>query len=99
LAQAIETLFNNARNRFTSIDVHATFCRCCMPLIAIYGWSLHLGSVVNKALGRRGQTQFEPCPIEPKDTSSIPGRTVILKQNKWDMGAHQHFTLLDRWRN
>jgi hypothetical protein len=25
----------------------------------------------------------------------IPGRTIILKQNKWDMGAHR-FTLVEK---
>ena len=95
-------MVNNVRNRFTSVDVDATFCP--NPELSV----LHafdtlftagpciLGSVVNKALGRHGQTQFEPGPIEPENTSiSIPGRTVILKQNKWDMGAHR-FTLLEK---
>jgi len=120
LAKAIETVVNNIRNRFTSVDVDATFCP--NPELSV----LHafdtlftagpciLGSVVNKALGRHGQTSFEPGPIDPwssKDATSratkatsfvlgdvalrIPGRTVILKQNKWDMGAHR-FTLLEK---
>eukprot|EP00547_Thalassionema_nitzschioides_P002042 CAMPEP_0194206944 /NCGR_PEP_ID=MMETSP0156-20130528/5845_1 /TAXON_ID=33649 /ORGANISM="Thalassionema nitzschioides, Strain L26-B" /LENGTH=696 /DNA_ID=CAMNT_0038933603 /DNA_START=137 /DNA_END=2227 /DNA_ORIENTATION=- len=112
LAKAIETVVNNIRNRFTSVDVDATFCPD--PELSI----LHafdtlftagpciLGSVVNKALGRPGQTQFEPGTIQSprSDVKStlkldskprIPGRTIILKQNKWDMGAHR-FTLLEK---
>ena len=101
LAKAVETVVNNVRNRFTSVDVDATFCPD--PELSI----LHafdtlftagpciLGSVVNKALGRHGQTQFEPGQVDPINTGSIPGRTIILKQNKWDMGAHR-FTLLEK---
>lgn len=101
LAKAIETVVNNVRNRFTSVDVDATFCPD--PELSV----LHafdtlftagpciLGSVVNKALGRHGQTQFEPGQVDPKDSSTIPGRTIILNQNKWDMGAHR-FTLLEK---
>ena len=37
---------------------------------------------------------LKPTPFLTKGTSSIPGRTVILKQNTWDVGAHR-FTLLE----
>jgi mannosyltransferase OCH1-like enzyme len=102
LAEAIETVVNNVRNRFTSVDVDATFCPD--PELSI----LHafdtlfsagpclLGSVVNKVLGRHGQTQFEAGTITPINKNVVlPGRTVILHQNKWDMGAHR-FTWLER---
>lgn len=122
LAKAIETVVNNIRNRFTSVDVDATFCPD--PELSV----LHafdtlftagpciLGSVVNKVLGRHGQMQFEAGEIDPwiNPTQSatktgnavvrkldkeprlrIPGRTIILNQNKWDMGAHR-FTLLEK---
>jgi len=98
LAQAIETVVNHVRNRFTSVDVDATFCP--NPELSV----LHafdtlftagpciLGSVMNRVLGRNGQEQFEPGSMT-HDT--IPGRTIILHQNKWDMGAHR-FTLLEK---
>jgi hypothetical protein len=113
LAKAIETVVNQVRNRFTSVDVDATFCPD--PELSI----LHafdtlftagpclLGSSINRVLGRHGQTQFEAGVIatssempvtdgSPASTSSsIPGRSIILHQNKWDMGAHR-FTLLDQ---
>jgi hypothetical protein len=132
LAKAIETIVNQVRNRFTSVDVDATFCP--NPELSV----LHaydtlftagpclLGSTVNRVFGRHGQTSFEAGEINPWDdphqremalrgtsfvlgTSRagaslnsagaaalrIPGRTVILQQNKWDMGAHR-FTLLER---
>jgi hypothetical protein len=109
LAKAIETVVNQVRNRFTSVDVDATFCPD--PEISI----LHafdtlftagpclLGASINRVLDRYAQTQFVAGEIdsskdhgaENEDSSAagIPGRTIILEQNKWDMGAHR-FTLL-----
>jgi hypothetical protein len=107
LVKAVETVVNQVRNRFTSVDVDATFCP--NPEISI----LHafdtlftagpclLGASINRVLDRRAQTQFVAGEIdsnhgadnEDSSASSIPGRTVILQQNKWDMGAHR-FTLL-----
>jgi hypothetical protein len=111
LAKAIETVVNQVRNRFTSVDVDATFCP--NPEISI----LHafdtlftagpclLGASLNRVLDRDAQTQFIAGEIdsskvngaENEDSSAagIPGRTIILQQNKWDMGAHR-FTLLGR---
>ena len=65
LARVIETVVNNVRNRFTSVDVDNLFCPD--PELSI----LHafdtlftagpciLGATINKVLGRNGQTQFE----------------------------------------
>jgi hypothetical protein len=108
LAKAIETVVNQVRNRFTSVDVDATFCPS--PELSI----LHafdtlftagpclLGASINRVLDRNPQTQYVAGEIDSstgqdnEDSSAgIPGRTVILQQNKWDMGAHR-FTLLDR---
>jgi hypothetical protein len=85
------------------VDVDATFCP--NPELSI----LHafdtlfsagpclLGSALNRVLGRHGQTQFEAGEIATSvshlDGSPLPGRTVILHQNKWDMGAHRFSNL------
>lgn len=110
LATIIQTVVNNIRNRFTSVDVDNLFCP--NPELSI----LHafdtlftagpciMGGMLNKALGRPGQTQFEPGTVEPVHGSrvgmvrgldeqpelEIPGRTIILHQNKWDVSV---------WRN
>jgi hypothetical protein len=126
LAKAIETVVNQVRNRFTSVDVDATFCP--HPELSI----LHaydtlftagpclLGSSLNRVLGRNAQTSHVPGELHnlwsgeqreltQKGTSfvvtgddnddnmehRIPGRTIILHQNKWDMGAHR-FTFLEQ---
>jgi len=122
LAKAIETVVNQIRNRFTSVDTDATFCP--NPELSI----LHafdtlftagpciLGASINRSLGRHGQTAFEPGEIhqwtgeqrqrtltgtsfvvgaDDHVSSRVPGRTIILNQNKWDMGSHR-FTWEER---
>ncbi|KAL3941594.1 MAG: hypothetical protein SGBAC_004068 [Bacillariaceae sp.] len=122
LAKVIETVVNNVRNRFTSVDVDNLFCPD--PELSI----LHafdtlftagpciLGAMINKVLGRHGQTPFKAGEIdiweaskeqalakkqefvigvEDKPSMRIPGRTIILHQDKWDMGAHR-FTFLEK---
>jgi hypothetical protein len=103
LLQAIETVVNQVRNRFTAVDTDATFCP--NPEISI----LHafdtlftagpclLGASLNRVLGRGLQTGFKPGEISVPGAinGDVPGRTVILAQNKWDMGAHR-FTWLER---
>ena len=121
LIKAIETVVNQVRNRFTSVDNDATFCP--NPELSI----LHafdtlftagpcmLGASINRVLGRPPQTSFATGVIDTwseeqaalinagtsfvqgvEDASAkIPGRTVILHQNKWDMGSHR-FTLLEK---
>lgn len=114
LAKAIETVVNNIRNRFTSVDTDNMFCPD--PELSV----LHafdtlftagpciLGAMVNKVLGRNGQTSFVPGEINPfevterqalekgtefiigldgdvKPNKKIPGRTIILHQDKWDV--------------
>jgi hypothetical protein len=55
-----------------------------------------LGSTINSLLGRHGQSHFEAGELLSKDGGiELPGRTVILNQNKVDMGAHR-FTLLEQ---
>lgn len=122
LAKVIETVVNNVRNRFTSVDVDNLFCP--EPELSI----LHafdtlftagpciLGAMINKVLGRHGQTPFKAGEIDiweaskeqalakkqefvigvdDKPSMRIPGRTIILHQDKWDMGAHR-FTFLEK---
>jgi hypothetical protein len=116
LVKVIESVVNNVRNRFTSVDVDNMFCP--KPELSV----LHafdtlftagpciLGASLNMVLGRHGQTQFEAGEIDPwaegrraateKGTKfvigiddepdlRIPGRTVILQQNKWDVSSVQ----------
>jgi hypothetical protein len=123
LAKAIETVVNQVRNRFTSVDVDATFCPD--PELSI----LHaydtlftagpciLGASLNRVLGRNGQSSHVPGELRDLWSDNralagshfvrglddedymkehrIPGRTIILSQNKWDMGAHR-FTFLEQ---
>mmetsp|Transcript_19621 Transcript_19621/g.30248 ORF Transcript_19621/g.30248 Transcript_19621/m.30248 type:complete len:755 (-) Transcript_19621:44-2308(-) len=100
LANAIQNVVNNARNRFTSVDMDNMFCP--NPELSI----LHafdtlftagpciLGATINEVMGRNRQTQFEPGTLPDPQHKLFPGRAIILNQNKWDMGAHR-FTLLE----
>ena len=140
LAKAVETIVNQVRNRFCSVDVDATFCPD-PELSVLHAYDTLFtagpclfGSTLNRVYGRHGQTSFVAGELDPfsdpaqresalhgtnfvvtfsqgqksfiqgadADTSDIsalsrriPGRTVILQQNKWDMGAHR-FTLLEK---
>ena len=48
-----------------------------------------LGLSVNEVLGRELQQTFVEGDLDPSGSEgvTIPGRTIILKQNKWDMGG------------
>ena len=122
LAQTIQNVVNNVRNRFTSVDYDDMLCPnpvlsvshtvdtlfTCGPCI--------LGASLNDVLHRHRQTGFEYGEIDLyeaekkrlKDSSSsnsnkritvsvdpddprllIPGRSLLLKQNKEDMGSHR----------
>lgn len=113
LAKAIETVVNQVRNRYTSVDIDATFCPTpnfkvlhMFDVLFTAGPCL-LGASMNRVLGRHGQTLLVPGDLLPEDldhgasfvlsnnSSKIPGRTVVLKQNKWDMGCHR-FSYVDR---
>jgi len=108
LAQTIELVVNNIRNRFTSVDYDDMLCPpvlsvshtvdtlfTCGPCI--------LGGAMNKVIGRHMQTEWElgdvnvwkiPAKGPDDPRHGIPGRTIILSQNKEDMGAHR-FTWLE----
>jgi Glycosyltransferase sugar-binding region containing DXD motif len=118
LAKAIETVVNQVRNRFTSVDVDARFCPNqemsilhSFDMLFTAGPCL-LGSAINFSLGREGQQRFVPGELVPKEMdeykkassfvigaeeplSRIPGRTIILHQEKWDMGSHR-FTFVEK---
>ena len=50
-----------------------------------------MGASLNTVLGRHGQTQFEAgemdIGIDDEPDLRIPRRTVILKQDKWDVST------------
>jgi hypothetical protein len=91
LAEAIETLVNQVRNKFTSLDIDARFCPSpdisilhSAALLFTTGPCL-LGASINRALGRPGQMQFEPGEIPLSSVQPpilVPGRTVILDQQR-----------------
>ncbi|VEU34894.1 unnamed protein product [Pseudo-nitzschia multistriata] len=122
LAKTIETVVNNIRNRFTGVDTDAMFCpNPEMSMLHSFDTLFTagpciLGAMVNKVLGRHGQTSFEAGEIDlwerskqdalqngtkfvigvdDKPSKKIPGRTIILSQNKWDMGSHR-FTFIEK---
>ena len=102
LAKAIETIVNNILERFTSVDMAAMHCP--MPEMSVItsfsplfvAGPCMLGSTINQVLGRHRQTNFEAGElVHSDDALQIPGRTIILDQNKYDMGAHR-FTFLEQ---
>jgi hypothetical protein len=109
LAKAIETVVNQVRNRFTSVDFDQKFCpnpettliHRFAPLFT--AGPCRLGASINQVLQRDLHTQFDAGDIQMPITLAddgkqmsvnIPGRTVILHQNKEDMGG-QRFTRRD----
>ena len=125
MAQAIETVVNQVRNRFTSVDTDAMFCPNPnfsvlhrFDVLFTAGPGL-LGASINHVLGRNGQAKYEPGEPEidgPTDgtddqhggnastnvlspnfavSNFIPGRTIILRQDKMDLGSHR-FTFLEK---
>ena len=118
IARVIETVVNNIRNRFTSVDVDNLLCPDPELSISHAFDTLFtsgpciLGSAVNFVLRRHLQTPYTPGDLShfAEDSSAnvnpvvsqsndvrsqIPGRSVILSQNKKDMGAHR-FTWLEK---
>ena len=102
LAKSIETIVNNILERFTSVDMAAMHCP--MPEMSVItsfsplfvAGPCMLGSTMNQVLGRHRQTNFEAGElVHSDDALQIPGRTIILDQNKNDMGAHR-FTFLEQ---
>jgi hypothetical protein len=51
-----------------------------------------LGLTLNEVMGRDLQQTFVEGDLEMNgggNPDGVPGRTIILQQNKWDMGAHR----------
>jgi len=102
LAKAIETVVNNVRNKFTSLDVMNTLCpnpdftvSNSYDVLFITGPCL-LGWSVNMVLGRDPQDQFEHGNLTAKESNQgIPGKSIILMQRKNDMGS-QRFTYFEK---
>jgi len=104
LARAIQHVVNNIRNRFTVVDYDKLLCpnpELSVPHAfstlftagpCILGWTL------NEIMGRELQKTFVEGDLEVPEGSvpdNVPGRTIILRQNKWDMGAHR-FTWVEK---
>jgi hypothetical protein len=89
LADAIETIVNQVRNKFTSADITASFCPnpdisllLSCEVLLITGPCL-LGASINRVLGRHGHMQFDPGEIlSSTGQPPVPGRTVILDQKR-----------------
>lgn len=98
LARVIDRVVHNIRNRFTVVDYDQIMCN--QPELSVpHAYSTLftagpciLGMTLNEVMGRPLQQTFEYGDLVTD--VEVPGRTVILKQNKWDMGAHR-FTWAD----
>jgi hypothetical protein len=83
---------NQVRNRFTEVDIDATFCPNQELHVLHTSRDLFtagpclLGTTVNRVLGRDPQAHFKDGEIDGK-ALGIPGRTVILLSWRNDMGA------------
>jgi Glycosyltransferase sugar-binding region containing DXD motif len=121
LAQTIQNVVNNVRNRFTSVDYDDMLCPNPVLSVSHTVDTLYtcgpciLGASLNDVLKRHRQTGFRygdvdlyeterkrhatanddnskpiPISVDPSDPRLlIPGRTLLLCQNKEDMGSHR----------
>merc|ERR1712127_266944 len=97
LARVIERVVNNIRNRFTVVDYDRMMCPD-PEFSVVHAFSTLftagpcvLGLTVNEITGRGLQQTFVEGDLEMAEDVKVrvPGRTIILQQNKWDMGAHR----------
>jgi hypothetical protein len=121
LAQTIQNVVNNVRNRFTSVDYDDMLCPNPVLSVSHTVDTLYtcgpciLGASLNDVLKRHRQTGFRygdidlfeterrrhaaandngskriPVSIDQSDPRLlIPGRSLLLRQNKHDMGSHR----------
>jgi len=88
LAKVIETAVNNIHQRFTSVDIARMHCPSPeMSIITSFSplfvaGPCMLGSAINTFLGKHGQAQFQAGELAHPTRLKIPGRTIILNQNK-----------------
>ena len=94
LSRAIEHVVNNIRNRFTVVDYDRMMCPN-VEMSVVHAFSTLftagpciLGLTVNEVMGRDLQQTFVEGDLEGSGEGVVvPGRTIILQQNKWDMGG------------
>jgi hypothetical protein len=102
IAKALEMIVNQIRNRFTGVDIDNMLC----PNVALdhsHSWDLLfltgpcvIGAAMNVVLGRHMQSEIIPGDLDTETLGGdIPGRSIILSQNKQDMGWHR-FTWLEK---
>ncbi|GKY99504.1 hypothetical protein MPSEU_000904600 [Mayamaea pseudoterrestris] len=100
LARAIETLVNQVRNRFSLVDMDNAYCpnpglfAIRYDKASFVTGSCMLGTSVNRVVGRPPMFPFNAGELNHSQ-SNLPGRTIILKQHKYDMGG-KRFTSVDR---
>ena len=94
LSRVIEHVVNNIRNRYTVVDYD--YMMCPNPeLSVVHAFSTLftagpciLGLTVNEVMGRDLQQTFAEGDLDGANSvNGVPGRTIILQQNKWDMGG------------
>ncbi len=102
IAKALEKIVNQIRNRFTGVDIDDMLC----PGVALdhsHSWDLLfltgpcvIGGAINDVLNKHMQAPINPGYLDVSGAQvSLPGRSVILSQNKNDMGWHR-FTWLEK---
>lgn len=108
IAKVIELAVNAIRNRYTTVDIDDILCpnpnldhSHHWDLLYITGPCI-LGAAINSVIGNHLQEEITTGEIDiwkhsmSRNTkASIPGRSVILGQNKEDMNAHL-FTWIER---
>ena len=99
LIKAIETVVNQVRNRFTMVDIDGSFCpEPKFKILHLYdvlytAGPCLMGATINRVLGRDGHALYRPGEIFSEQINDVypalPGRIIILNQNKTDMNAHR----------
>lgn len=103
IAKVIEMVINIVRNRYTAVDIDDMLCP--RPNLGhSHDWDLLfitgpcvLGAAINSILGKDMQSNVEPGELNTIGLYHlIPGRTIILSQNKTDIGMSHRFTWNDK---
>ena len=91
LADAIETIINQVRNKFTSVDIDERYCPNPdtkllhkFDMLFASGPCL-LGASINRALGRPKQKRFglgDQVQVVSTGQPLVPGRTLILDRKR-----------------
>lgn len=103
IAKVIEMVINIVRNRYTAVDIDDMLCP--RPNLGhSHDWDLLfitgpcvLGAAINSILGKDMQSNIEPGELNTTGLYHlIPGRAIILSQNKTDIGMSHRFTWNDK---